>query len=169
MIQGDAEDKELNMEDNTRLSKEHFLFFCRKNKNTSHTLLGLQVYLCKDLLNPPLEEPPSIFPSWVEKKRGSYWRFSSSRLLILSSKVLLVALAISILCAWKVSRIKCLTLERKEVPFCQPSNLADESEQIQNKSLVLLQRYSHHGPKQFHHQSENQPTRQWDKEELELL
>ena len=63
MIQGDAKDKALNMEINTRLSKEHFLFFCKKNKNTSHTSLGLQVRLRKDLLDPPLEEPPSVFPS----------------------------------------------------------------------------------------------------------
>ena len=63
MIQGDAKDKALNMEINTRLSKEHFLFFCKEKKNTSHTSLGLRVRLREDLLDPPLEEPPSVFPS----------------------------------------------------------------------------------------------------------
>ena len=32
MIQGDTKDKELNMENNTRLSKENFLFFYKKIK-----------------------------------------------------------------------------------------------------------------------------------------
>ena len=64
MIQGDSKDKELNMEINPRLSKEHFLLFCRKKKiNTSHTLLELQVRQREDLLDPPLEEPPLVFPS----------------------------------------------------------------------------------------------------------
>ena len=63
MIQGDAKDKELNMGHNTRFSKEHFLLFCRKNKNTDHASLELRVCLREDLLDPPLEEPPSVFPS----------------------------------------------------------------------------------------------------------
>ena len=63
MIQGDAKDKEINMENNTRLSKEHFLLFCKKNKYRSHASLGLRVRLQEDLLDPPLEEPPSVFPS----------------------------------------------------------------------------------------------------------
>ena len=71
MIQGDSKDKELNMQVNTRLSKtsrgtackylEHFCF-ARKIKNTNQTSLGLQVRLREDLLNPPLEEQPSVFP-----------------------------------------------------------------------------------------------------------
>ena len=56
MIRGDAKDKELNMGNNTRLSKEHFPLFCRKNENTSHTSLGLRVRLRDDLLDPPLKE-----------------------------------------------------------------------------------------------------------------
>ena len=95
------------MGNTTRLSKEHFLFFCRKNKNKSHTSLGLWVCLHEDLLDPPLKEPPSVFPSWLAKKWGSYWQFSSLRFLILSSKVLLVVLVVSIQCAWKVSKIRC--------------------------------------------------------------
>jgi len=63
MICGDAKDKELNMGNNTRLSKEHFLLFCRKNKNIDHAALGLRVRLREDLLDPPLEEPPLVFPS----------------------------------------------------------------------------------------------------------
>ena len=32
MIQGDSNEKELNMESNIRLTKEHVLFFCKKNE-----------------------------------------------------------------------------------------------------------------------------------------
>ena len=64
MIQGDSKEKELNMEINPRLSKEHFfLFYRKKKKNTSHTLLELRVRQREDLLDPPLEEPPLVFPS----------------------------------------------------------------------------------------------------------
>ena len=67
MIRGDTKDKELNMGNNARLSKEHFLLFCRKNKNTDHASLGLRVRLCEDLLNPPLEEPPQYFLPNLQK------------------------------------------------------------------------------------------------------
>ena len=70
MIQGDSKDKELNMEINTRLSKEHFLFFCRKNKNTCHASLECWVRLCEDLLDPPLEEPPSVFLLDLRRSEG---------------------------------------------------------------------------------------------------
>ena len=35
----------------------------KKNKNTDHASLGLRVRLREDLLDPPLEEPPLVFPS----------------------------------------------------------------------------------------------------------
>ena len=51
------------MEINTRLSKEHFLLFVGKMKNTSQTSLELRVRLREDLLDPPLEELPLVFLS----------------------------------------------------------------------------------------------------------
>ena len=62
MIQGDYKDKELNKQVSTRLSEQQFCF-TGKLKNTNQTSLGLHVCLREDLLDPPLEEPPSVFPS----------------------------------------------------------------------------------------------------------
>ena len=66
MIKSSSKDNKLKAESNTNLSKKYFfLFLQEKLKNTNQASLGLRVRLQKDLLDPPLEEPPSVFPSWL--------------------------------------------------------------------------------------------------------
>ena len=56
-------DIELNMQFIQDFLRNTSFCFARKIKNTNQTLLGLRVRLREDLLDPPLEEPPSVFSS----------------------------------------------------------------------------------------------------------
>ena len=83
MIKSSSKDNKLKAESNTNLSKKYFfLFLQEKLKNTNQASLGLRVRLHKDLLDPPLEEPPSVFPSdtFLQRSFGGISQCHSTQL-----------------------------------------------------------------------------------------